>query len=127
MKLRLDVGEPRNFDAGDKTNVLIATVSEGLEGSRTVGKNTEYWFVGNCNPVSFEDMSFKSLLLIPRYRLQKPPLELLKEGQEVVCNGVWRKDGEAWDGASLEAAQEGLLEVDGVIVVSVKTAKDEQQ
>ncbi len=125
MKLRLEVGEPRNFDAGDKTNVLMATVAEGFEGSRTVGKNTEYWFVGDCNPVSFEDMKFKSLLLIPRYRLQKPPLELLKEGQEMVCNGVWRKDGEAWDKASLEAAQEGLLEVDGVIVVSVKTVKEE--
>ncbi len=124
MKLRLEVGEPRNFDAGDKTNVLMSTVAEGLEGSRTVGKNTEYWFVVDCNPVSFEDMRFKSLLLIPRYRLQKSPVELLKEGQEMVCNGVWRKDGEAWDKASLEAAQEGLLEVDGVIVAHIKVAQE---
>ncbi len=126
MKLIIEVGEPRNFDAGDNTNRILATVVDGLEGSRTVGKNTDYWFVGDCKAVSFEDMKFKSLLLVPRYRLQKPPLELLQEGQEVVCNGVWRQDGQSWDQASMDAAQEGTLKVDGSIVVSVKAVKEEQ-
>lgn len=136
MKLKLMVGQPRNFDAGDKTNVIIGTVVEGLEGSRSFDFDplvralkedkrneqiTEHWFVvKSASPVPFEgSTAFTSILLMPRYRTKKPPLEIIKGGEMVVCNGMWRQDGGDWDTASIQAAQEGTLDVEGVIVTNV--------
>ncbi|MBI4949088.1 MAG: hypothetical protein HY955_02970 [Deltaproteobacteria bacterium] len=136
MKLKLVVGQPRNFDAGDKTNVIIGTVVEGLEGSRSFDFDplvralkedkrneqiTEHWFVvKSASPVPFEGAAaFTSILLMPRYRTKKPPLEIIKAGETIVCNGMWRQDGGEWDTASIQAAQEGTLDVQGVIVTNV--------
>ncbi|MBI5453140.1 MAG: hypothetical protein HY956_00775 [Deltaproteobacteria bacterium] len=138
MKVKLEVGQPRNFDAGDKTNVIIGTVVEGLEGSRSFDfdplvralkedkrneKITEHWFVvKSATPVPFEgSTTFTSILLMPRYRTKKPPLELIKAGETIVCNGMWRQDGGEWDAPSIQAAQEGKLDVQGVIVTNVRS------
>lgn len=137
MKIKIEVGEPRGFDAGKGTNVIIGTVIEGSEGSREiekpagaithiharegekkVDKTMEYWFAVTCDPVSFQDMSFSSLVLIPRYRLKKPPLELFNEGETLVMNGVWRADGGQWDISSIQGAMEGSVEISGLIVVN---------
>ncbi len=141
MKIRIEVGEPRGFDAGDGTNVINGTVIEGSEGSREiekpagaithihakegekkVDKTMEYWFAVTCEPVKFQDMSFSSLIFIPRYRLKKPPLELMQEGETLVMNGVWRADGGQWDIPSIQAAMEGTIEITGLIVVNAKKA-----
>lgn len=141
MKIRIEVGEPRGFDAGDGTNVITGTVIEGSEGSREiekpagaithihakegekkVDKTMEYWFAVTCEPVKFQDMSFSSLIFIPRYRLKKPPLALLDEGETLVMNGVWRADGGQWDIPSIQAAMEGTIEISGLIVVNAKKA-----
>ncbi len=143
MKLRIEVGEPRGFDAGDGTNAIIADVIEGSEGSRVVERppnaatmivtkgekkledNTEYWFAVTCSPMSFEGMRFRSLLLIPRYRLKKPPLELLGEGEKLVFNGVWRVDGGVWDAPSIQAAQDGGVEIaETMLVVNAKAVEE---
>lgn len=142
MKIRLEVGEPKKFNAGDGTNAIIATVVEGLEGSRTIEKEQmerfvqvpgreqkiesikEYWFVANCNPVVFEDMRFSSLLLIPRYRTKKPPLEHLSDGEKLVLNGVWRQDGKEWDRDSVSAAIGGTIEISGMIAASAKVFEE---
>lgn len=138
MKVKLEVGQPRNFDAGDKTNIIIGTVVEGLEGSRSFDfdplvralkegkrneKITEHWFVvKSATPVPFEgSTTFTSILLMPRYRTKKPPLELIKAGETLVCNGMWRQDGGEWDASSIQAAQEGKLDVHGVIVTNVRS------
>lgn len=142
MKIRFEVGDPKNFNAGDGTNVIIATVVEGLEGSRTIEKEQieryiqvpgrekkiesikEYWFVANCNPVVFEDMRFSSLMLIPRYRTRKPPLEHLSDGEKLVLNGVWRQDGKEWDMDSVLAAINGTIEISGQIAASAKVVEE---
>ncbi len=142
MKIRLEVGEPKKFNAGDGTNAIIATVVEGLEGSRTIEKGQveryiqvpgreqkiesikEYWFVANCNPVVFEDMRFSSLLLIPRYRTKKPPLEHLSDGEKLVLNGVWRQDGKEWDKDSVAAAIGETIEISGMIAASAKVFEE---
>ncbi|MBI5642880.1 MAG: hypothetical protein HY954_05330 [Deltaproteobacteria bacterium] len=141
MRLKIVVGEPRDFDAGDKTNVIIGTVAEGLGGSRSYDfdplvkalkedkrneKITEYWFVVSCNPVVFDGSGFNSLLVMPRYRTKKPPLELIGAGETIVCNCMWRQDGEAWDELSIKKAQEGALDVQGALVVNV-TAIDPEK
>ncbi len=144
MKVKIEVGEPRNFDTGDGTNAIIAEVIEGSEGSRVVERppnaatmivtkgekkledNTEYWFAVACSPVSFQDARFRSLLLIPRYRLKRPPLELLSEGEKLVFNSVWRQDGGVWDTASIQAAQDGGVEIaEGMLIVNVTAVKGE--
>lgn len=141
MKIRIEVGEPRGFDAGDGANVITGTVIEGSAGSREiekpagaithiharegekkVDKTMEYWFAVTCAPVKFQDMSFSSLIFIPRYRLKKPPLELMQEGETLVMNGVWRADGGQWDIPSIQAAMEGTIEITGLIVVNAKKA-----
>lgn len=143
MKLRIEVGEPRGFDAGDGTNAIIADVIDGSEGSRVVERppnaatmivtkgekkledNTEYWFAVTCSPINFEGTRFRSLLLIPRYRLKKPPLELLGGGEKLVFNGVWRKDGGVWDAPSILAAQDGGVEIaDSMLVVNAIAAEE---
>ncbi|MBI5902095.1 MAG: hypothetical protein HZB84_01250 [Deltaproteobacteria bacterium] len=142
MKIRLEVGEPKKFNAGDGTNAIIATVVEGLEGSRTIEKEQmerfvqvpgreqkiegikEYWFVADCNPVVFEDMRFSSILLIPRYRTKKPPLEHLSDGEKLVLNGVWRQDGKEWDKDSVSAAIGGTIEISGMIAASAKVVEE---
>lgn len=143
MKLRIEVGEPRNFNAGDGTNVIVAEVVPGLSGSREIEKPptaathlqtptgekkldkvTEYWFVVNCNRIVFEDSSFSSLLFIPRYKVKKPPLDILGDGEELVLNGVWRADAEPWDNQSIQDAQKGLLEINGMLVVSARRIAD---
>jgi hypothetical protein len=143
MKIRIEVGEPRGFDAGDGTNVIIGTVIEGTEGSKKVEKpagaithihaqegdkktdsTMEYWFAVTCKSVKFQEMSFSSLLLIPRYRLKKPPLEMFKDGDTLVMNGVWRADGELWDVSSIQASMDGTLDIAGILVVNAKKAED---
>ena len=129
MKIRIEVGEPRGFDAGDGTNVITGTVIEGSEGSREiekpagaithihakegekkVDKTMEYWFAVTCEPVRFQDM------------LKKSPLALLEEGETLVMNGVWRADGGQWDIPSIQAAMEGTIEITGLVVVNAKKA-----
>lgn len=143
MKIRIVVGEPRGFDSGDGTNVIIGTVIDGTEGSKAVEKpagaithihakegekktdtTMEYWFAVTCNPVKFQEMSFSSLLLIPRYRLKKPPLEMFKDGDTLVMNGVWRADGQLWDSSSIQASMDGTLDIAGMVVVTAKTTED---
>ncbi|MBI5467630.1 MAG: hypothetical protein HY891_00735 [Deltaproteobacteria bacterium] len=142
MKIRLEVGEPKNFNAGDGTNAIIATVVEGLEGSRAIEKEQierfvqvpgreqkiegikEYWFVANCNPVAFDDMHFSSILLIPRYRTKRSPLEHLRDGEKLVLNGVWKQDGKEWDKDSVSAAINGTIEISGMIAASVKIVEE---
>jgi len=139
MKIRVDVAEPQGFDAGDGTGVFEAELDEGLCGTRTIvteanlaariqtpkGETpdpeevTEYWLVVNCAPVEWRDTRFSSLLLMPRYRVRKPPLESLEAGEEIILNGMWRADGKPWDAAAIEAAQAGTLDVEGVIVARV--------
>lgn len=143
MRIKLEVAEPRDFDAGDGSSVIACSIDEALSGEHTyeVEKNrsiaiqaprgekemnrvTDYWLVAACPEVSYEDWSFKSLLLTPRYRLKKRPIDIVKAGQELVVNAVWRHDGGDWDASSIEAARAGELEVDGLIVARV--IKDEQ-
>lgn len=142
MKLKIEVGEPRNFDAGNGTNVIIATVVEGLGGSRTVStgeierfvqvpgreqkvdKVTEYWVVANCSPVKFEDMEFSSVLMVPRYRTKRPPLEIIQDGEKLVFNCVWRADGGQWDKKSVEEAVKGEFEISGLLVANVTEYKE---
>lgn len=143
MKLKIEVGEPRGFDAGDNTNVIIGTVIEGSEGSKEVekpagaitqihakegekkvDKTMEYWFAVTCKPVKSQDMSFSSLLLIPRYRLKKSPLDMFREGETLVMNGVWRADGGNWDLASIREAMDGSLEITGMVVVNAKKSDE---
>ncbi|MBI5563202.1 MAG: hypothetical protein HY894_10200 [Deltaproteobacteria bacterium] len=139
MKVKIEVGEPRGFDAGDGTNVIIGAVDEAVSGQQEVevqaraatlvnaaaGENpveklVEYWFVANCPQVDFKGMRFKSILFTPRYKAKKPPVETLAEpGQAIVVNGIWRKDGEAWTKTAIADAQEGRLEIDGMIVAKV--------
>ncbi|MBI5468902.1 MAG: hypothetical protein HY891_07190 [Deltaproteobacteria bacterium] len=137
MKIKIEVGEPRGFDAGDGTNVITGTVIEGSDGSREiekpagaithihakegekkVDKTMEYWFAVTCDPVKFQDMSLSSLLLIPRYRLKKPPLDMFNDGDTLVMNGVWRADGGQWDLSSIQQAMEGIIEISGMVVVN---------
>ncbi|MBI5587558.1 MAG: hypothetical protein HY889_04220 [Deltaproteobacteria bacterium] len=143
MKIKIEVGEPRGFDTGDGTNVIIGTVIDGSEGSREiekpagaithiharegekkVDKTMEYWFAVTCKPVKSCDMSFSSLILIPRYRLKKPPLDMFRDGDTLVMNGVWRADGGQWDLASIQGAMEGSMEISGLVVVNAKKTDD---
>lgn len=118
MKIRFEVGDPRNFDSGDGTNTFTGETVEGLQGFREIGEDKEFWFVSNCKPIAFKEMRFKSLLLISRYKTKKEPMELLESGEKVVFNGAWRQDGGVWDQESLQAAREGNLPIAGAIVVS---------
>ena len=118
MKIRFEVGDPRNFDSGDGTNTFIGETVEGLQGFNEIGEDKEFWFVSNCKPISFKEMRFKSLLLISRYKTKKEPMELLNSGEKVVFNGAWRQDGGVWDQESLQAAREGRLPITGVVVVN---------
>lgn len=140
MKLKLEVGEPRDFNAGDNTNVIVCAVVEGSEGFRVLDISptvaarihkdagtvkepetvTEWWFAGKCEPVTYEGSTFTSLLLVPRYKTKKSPVEALKEGQKMVLHCIWRQDGGAWDLPSIEAAREGRIEIGGMLVVSAQ-------
>lgn len=144
MKVRIEVGEPRGFDSGDGTNVIIGTVDPALCGQQeievqaraatvvkmsnaadAVEKLVEYWFVVNFPPVKFEGTSFQSLLFTPRYKAKKPPTEtLLEPDQWVVVNGIWLKDSETWSEKSIAAAKDGQLEIDGMIVAKVTLVKE---
>lgn len=146
MKIRIDVGEPRGFDAGGGATVVVGTVREELSGEREIeedptvaytlqttgskGKTVEpqtykeFWFVADTAPVEWEEIRFCSLLMTPRYRSKKPPVELLAKGREVVVNAIWRRDGEPWDAASVDAAREGGIDVDGVIIAKVTKAEE---
>ncbi len=144
MKIRIEVGEPRNFDAGGGSNVIIGEIDPSLSGSHTIaqdptiatliqtpkGENvkpeaiTEYWFVVNCPAVNFEGMSFKSILVTPRYKTKTPPEETLKKGDDLVVNGIWRQDKGVWDAQSIAAAQEGNIEIEGMIVGLAKEEKN---
>lgn len=145
IKVRLDVGEPRGFDGGDGTPVIIGTVDERLSGSRQVENQsaikvvtqglgssnpvehdtlTEYWFVINFSPITYGETTFTSLLLTPRYKAKKPPVDSLKAGDELVVNGIWRKDGQPWDEQSIESAKEGELEIEGMVVAKTVMLDD---
>jgi len=144
MKVKIEVGEPRGFDSGDGTNVIIGTVDPALCGQQevevqaraativktpdaadAVEKLVEYWFVVNFPPVKSGDMSVQSLLFTPRYKAKKPPTEtLLEPDQAVVVNGIWLKDGEIWTDRAIAAAKDGQLEIDGMLVAKVTLVKD---
>ncbi len=140
MKLAIQVGEPRGFDSGDGTNRFTVTVAEGLSGSRevdampraadvitgakTVERLTEHWFVAGCPAIKSGDSEFRSLLFVPRYKTKAPPLEMLAEGERMVFNAVWRQDGQDWDAASVKAAQEGGIEIGGMIVANAERVKE---
>lgn len=144
MKVTIEVGDPRGFNAGDGSNVIIGTLDESLSGQQEIevqaraativqspqGENPvekliEYWFVVNCALVEFGQMKFSSILFSPRYKVKKPPVEALGEpDQSIVANGVWRKDGLAWDKESIAAAQEERFDIDGVIVGKVTMIKE---
>ncbi len=127
MKIRFEVGDPRNFDSGDGTNTFIGETVEGLQGFREIGEDKEFWFVSNCKPISFKEMHFKSLLLISRYKTKKEPMELLTNGEKVVFNGAWRQDGGVWDQESLQAAREGRLPITGVVVVNATRVPETEE
>lgn len=140
MKLKIEVGEPRGFDAGDKTNAFIGTVVDGLSGSREmeviptaaaaivedkkVAVLTEHWFVVSCNPITHDGMRFSSILFIPRYKSKKSPLEMMSDGERLVFNGVWRQDGKDWDQDSIKAAQDGNIDIGGMIVANASLAAE---
>lgn len=140
MRLTIQVGEPRGFDAGNGTNAFTAEVIDGLSGSRevevipnavdlisgkkTVDQLTEHWFAVSCAPVRTGDSTITSLLFIPRYKSKKSPLEMLAEGARLVFNGIWRQDGADWDASSVKAAQEGGIEIGGMIVANAETVKE---
>ncbi len=139
MKLKIQVGEPRGFDAGDGTNRFTASVVNGMNGSReveglpraadmltsgkTVEKLVEYWFVASTAPITFEGSTFSSLLFVPRYKTKKAPLDMLAEGERLVFNAIWRQDGENWDEQSVKAAQEGGIEIGGMVVANAEMEK----
>jgi len=139
MKLKIQVGEPRGFDAGDGTNRFTAEVVEGMNGSRevdalpkaadlltgskTVDKLVEYWFVASTSPIRYEGSSFSSLLFIPRYKTKMAPLEMLAEGERLVFNAIWRQDCQPWDEPSVKAAQEGGIEIGGMLVANAEVEK----
>ena len=127
LKIKLEVGDPRNFDSGDGTNIFIGETVEGLQGFREIGEDKEFWFVSNCKPISFKEMHFKSLLLISRYKTKKEPMELLNSGEKVVFNGAWRQDGGVWDQESLQAAREGRLPITGVVVVNATRVPETEE
>lgn len=140
MKLRIQVGQPKGFDAGDGTNSFIATVVEGLSGSRevdalaraadvlagnkTVEKLTEHWFVLSCSPIKYMDGVLTSLLLIPRYKTKVSPLDTLASGERLVFNVVWRQDGQPWDNESVRAAQNDGIEIGGMLVANAEMVKE---
>lgn len=143
MKIRLEVGQPREFNAGDGTNVIICETVEGLCGSRTIDtpptvaarihmeagvdkgqeKLMEFWFVAECAPVEWEGMRFSSLLFVPRYKTKRDPLEMLQEGDKMVLHAMWREDGKSWDKAAVKAAQEDGIDVGGMMVASATKAE----
>ena len=145
MKIEIDVGEPRDFDAGDGATVVVGTVREDLSGEREIeedpsvsftlqatgskGKTVEprtykeFWFVADTPEVECGGIRFRSLLMTPRYRSKKSPVELLAKGREVVVNAIWRRDGEGWDAPSVEAARAGTIDVEGVIIAKVTKAE----
>lgn len=127
LKIRFEVGDPRNFDSGDGTNTFIGETVEGLQGFNEIGEDKEFWFVSNCKPISFKEMRFSSLLLISRYKTKKEPMELLNNGEKVVFNGAWRQDGGVWDQESLLAAREGRLPITGVVVVNATRAQETEE
>ena len=140
MKLKIQVGQPKGFDAGDGTNVFIASVVEGLSGSRevdalaraadvltgtkTTEKLTEHWLVLSCSPIKYMDGVLTSLLLIPRYKTKREPLDMLAEGERLVFNVVWRQDGQPWDPESVKAAQDDGIEIGGMFVANAEMVKE---
>lgn len=138
MRVSLQVGEPKGFDSWDGTNETEGTVVEGLEGSKIIQTEptvavilqskgearqedkTEYWIAVACRETEYDGSVFSSLLMIPRYRLKSPPLELLKKGEQLVFNAVWRADGKPWDKESIDAAQDGSIELNGMLIVNIK-------
>lgn len=141
MKLKIQVGQPKGFDAGNGTNTFIAETVEGMSGSRevdalpraadvltgskTVEKLTEHWFVISCAPIKFMDAVLSSLLLIPRYKTKVGPLEMLAEGERLVFNAVWRQDGQPWDRDSVKAAQQDGIEIGGMLVANAEMVKEQ--
>lgn len=141
MKVHMQVGEPRDFNAWGGSNEADGEVVDGLEGSKTLEteptvattlqskgeqkseEKTEYWFVVSCPEAVYDGSPFSSLLMIPRYRLKKPPLEMLEEVDQLVFNAVWRGDGKPWDKESIIAAQEGAIDLKGVLVVNLSNTE----
>ena len=140
MKLKIQVGQPKDFKAGDGTNSFIATVVEGMSGSREVDalpraadlltgtklvdRLTEHWFVLSCDPIKYMDGVMSSLLLIPRYKTKVSPLDMLAEGERLVFNVVWRQDGLPWDAESVKAAQNDGIEIGGMLVANAELVKE---
>ncbi len=149
MKVRIDVGEPREFDTGGGNKTIIGTIASELSGGREVeqdprlavtlqapgssaeaepvkkDKVKEFWFVVEFPKITSGNMSISSLLMTPRYRLKKSPEEMLAKGRELVVNAIWRSSGEDWDAASIEAARSGDLDgVEGLIVARVLELKE---
>jgi len=141
MKLRIQVGQPRDFNGGEGgTNSFTASLVEGLSGSRvvdalpraadllagnkTVERLTEHWFVLSCSPIKYMGSVITSLLLIPRYKTKVSPLEMLAEGERLVFNAVWRQDGQPWDIESVKAAQNDGIEIGGMFVANAEVVKE---
>lgn len=140
MKLRIQVGQPKGFDAGDGTNTFVADVVEGMSGERvvdalpraadiltgakTVEQLTEHWFVIKTPEIRFMDSVFSSLLLIPRYKTKQGPLDMLAEGERLVFNAVWRQDGFPWDLEAVKAAQNDGIEIGGMLVANAEAVKE---
>ncbi len=140
MKLKIVVGQPKDFRAGDGTNSFIAESIEGMSGSREVDalpraadlltgtklvdRLTEHWFVLKCEPIKYMDAVLSSLLLIPRYKTKVSPLDMLAEGERLVFNVVWRQDGLPWDAESVKAAQNDGIEIGGMLVANAEMVKE---
>lgn len=140
MKLKIQVGQPKDFNAGDGTNTFIASFVEGLSGSRevdalaraadvlqgnkTTEKLTEHWFVLSCSPINYMDGVITSILLIPRYKTKVEPLDMLAEGERLVFNVIWRQDGLPWDAESVKAAQDDGIEIGGMLVANAEMVKE---
>lgn len=145
MRIKLDVAEPRDFELQGSKTITGSLVPE-LSGSRVLerddlkstviqapGSDTgevkkkeerEYWFVVDFDaPAVSGDLRFSSLLMTPRYRVKKTPEEMLEKGEDLVVNGIWRKDGERWDKQSIDKAQEGQIEVEGILVARATRAE----
>lgn len=140
MKLKIQVGQPKGFDAGNGTNTFIAESVEGMSGARevdalpraadiltgakSVERLTEHWFVISCAPIKFMDSVIESLLLIPRYKTKVAPLDMLADGERLVFNAVWRQDGKPWDLEAVKAAQQDGIEIGGMLVANAEMVKE---
>jgi hypothetical protein len=116
ITIKFAVADPWDFDAGNGSCEIIATVNKENSGVIShAGEKKQYWFVAvSVAPIIFKGMCISSLLLTPRHVVALPPLEIIESGGRVLCNAVWRKDCAFWDSASVQDAQKGCVEVDGL-------------